>query len=67
MGLESDYWFPVFDPSLQRKHPEGTSKNSDICDFLKVSDIGKIIVLNGEIYILNDTTQFREDLMEIYI
>ena len=48
-------------------HPAETSKNSDICDFLKVSDIGKSIVLNGETYILNDTTQFREDLMEIYI
>ena len=48
-------------------HPAETSKNSDICDFLKVSYIGKSIVLNGEIYILNDTTQFREDLMEIYI
>ena len=48
-------------------HPAEISKNSDICDFLEVSDIGKSIVLNGEIYFLNDTTQFREDLMEIYI
>ena len=48
-------------------HPAETSKNSDICDFSKNSDIGKSIVLNGETYILNDTTQFREDLMEIYI
>ena len=49
------------------KHPEGTSKNSDNCDFLKVSDIVKSIVVNGEKYILNDTAQFREDPMEIYI
>ena len=48
-------------------HPEGTSKNSDNCDFLKVSDIVKSIVVNGEKYILNDTAQFREDPMEIYI
>ena len=26
--------------SLVLMHPEETSKNSDICDFLKVSDIG---------------------------
>ena len=32
------------------KHPAETSKNSNICDFLKVSDIGKSIVLNEEIY-----------------
>ena len=43
-----------------------TSINSDICDFSKNSDIGKSIVLNGETHILNDTTQFREDLKEIY-
>ena len=48
-------------------HPEGTSKNSDNCDFLKVSDIVKSIVVNGEKYFLNDTAQFREDPMEIYI
>ena len=52
--------YPIF-------HPEGTSKNSDNCDFLKVSDIVKSIVVNGEKYILNDTAQFREDPMEIYI
>ena len=46
-------------------HPEGTSKNSDNCDFLKVSDIVKSIVVNGEKYFLNDTAQFREDPMEI--
>ena len=48
-------------------HPEETSKNSDNCDFLKVSDIGKSMIVNEEKYILNDTAQFREDLMEIYI
>ena len=48
-------------------HPAETSKNSDICDFSKNSDIGKSIVLNGETYILNDTTQFGGDLKEIYI
>ena len=25
------------------EHPEETSKNSDICDFLKVSDIGIVL------------------------
>ena len=29
-------------------HPEETSKNSDNCDLLKVPDIGKSIVVNGE-------------------
>ena len=49
-------------------HPAETLKNSDICDFLKVSDIGKSIVLNGETYILNDTTQFqRRSHGNIYI
>ena len=48
-------------------HPEETSKNSDNCNFLKVSDIGKSIVVNGETYILNDTAQFSEDMREIYI
>ena len=48
-------------------HPAETSKNSDICDFLKVSDIEKSIVLNGETYILKDTAQFSEDMREIYI
>ena len=48
-------------------HPEGTSKNSDNCDFLKVSDIVKSIVVNGEKYFLNDTAMFREDPMEICI
>ena len=48
-------------------HPEETSKNSDNCDFLKNSDIGKSIVLNGETYILNDTAQLSEDMREIYI
>ena len=53
-------------PPLLR-HPAETSKNSDICDFLKVSDIGKSIVLNGETYILNDKAQFCEHILEIYI
>ena len=48
-------------------HPEETSKNSDNCDFLKVSDIGKSIVVNGETYILNDTAQFSEDMSKIYM
>ena len=52
------------------RHPEGTSNGSDICDFSKNSHY------NGCLWdinffplkiILNDTTQFREDLMEIYI
>ena len=33
-------------------HPEETSKNSDNCDLLKVPDIGKSIVVNGEKKIL---------------
>ena len=28
--------------NVVRLHPAETSKNSDICDFLKVSDIGKV-------------------------
>ena len=48
-------------------HPEETSKNSDNCDFLKVSDVGTRIVVNGETYILNDTAQLSEDMREIYI
>ena len=48
-------------------HPEETSKNSDNSDFLKVSDIGKSIVVNAETYILNDTAQFSEDMREIYM
>ena len=65
MKYVHDSWYQIF--IMKLLHPAETSKNSDICDFLKVSDIGKSIVLSGEIYILNDTTQFREDLMEIYI
>ena len=34
--------------SAMPKHPEETSKNSDNCDLLKVPDIGKSIVDNGE-------------------
>ena len=57
----------ISSPENDLYHPAETSKNSDICDFSKNSDIGKSIVLSGETYILNDTTQFREDLKEIYI
>ena len=52
---------------LTISHPTETSKNSDNCDFLKVSDIGKRIVFKGETYILNDIAQFSEDMREIYI
>ena len=38
--------------SLVHNHPEETSKNSDNCDLLKVPDIGKSIVVNGEKTIL---------------
>ena len=54
-------------PNTSLRHPAETSKNSDIYDFLKVSDIGKSILLNGETYILNDTAQFSEHMREIYI
>ena len=47
----------ILDGNLNQKsqkmatmHPEGTSKNSDNYDFLKVSDIVKSIVVNGEKY-----------------
>ena len=36
------------DFKMSLRHPEGTSKNSDNCDFLKVSDIVKSIVVNAE-------------------
>ena len=48
-------------------HPAETSKNSDICDFLKVSDMGKKYCTQWRINNLNDTSQFSEDIMEIYI
>ena len=35
------------------QHPAETSNNSDICDFLKVSDIENSMVVNGKMYILN--------------
>ena len=54
-------------PDSDLNHPEETSKNSDNCDFLKISDIGKSIVLNGGTYILNYTAQFSEDMREIYM
>ena len=37
-------------------HPAETSNNSDICDFLKVSDIENCMVVNGKMYILNDSS-----------
>ena len=37
-------------------HPAETSNNSDICDFLKVSDIENCMVVNGKMYILNHSS-----------
>ena len=53
--------------ALMQRHPEETSKVSDICDFSKVSDIENSMVVNGKMYILNDTSQFSEHILEIYI
>ena len=56
-------------PTMSKKHPEETSNGSDICDFLKVSDFNELYEMSkiSPQNNLNDTTQFREDLMEIYI
>ena len=43
-------------------HPAGTSKDSDICDFSKVSDIENSMVVNGKIYILNHPSYFSKDI-----
>ena len=48
-------------------HPAGTSKDSDICDFSKVSDFENSMVVNGKIYILNHPSFFSKDIWEIYI
>ena len=37
-------------------HPAETSNNSDICDFLKVSDIENSMVANGKMYILKHSS-----------
>ena len=37
-------------------HPAETSNNSDICDFLKVSDIENCMVVNGKMFILNHSS-----------
>ena len=48
-------------------HPAGTSKDSDICDFSKVSDIENSMVVNGKIYIFKHPAYFSKDISEIYI
>ena len=48
-------------------HPAGTSKDSDICDFSKVSDIENSMVVNGKIYIFKHPAYFSKDIWEIYI
>ena len=53
--------------SMFLMHPTGTSKDSDICDFSKVSDIENSMVVNGKIYIFKYPTYFSKDVWEIYI
>ena len=48
-------------------HPAGTSKDSDICNFSKVSGIENGVVVGGKIYILNHPSYFSKDIWEIYI
>ena len=48
------------------RHSVETSNNSDICDFLKVSDIENSIVVNGKMFILNHSSYFSKDFLEIY-
>ena len=48
-------------------HHAGTSKDSDICDFSKVSDIENSMVVNGKIYIFRHPAYFSKDIWEIYI
>ena len=37
-------------------HPAETLNNSDICDFLKISDIENSMVVNGKMYILKHSS-----------
>ena len=48
-------------------HFESISKVSTLKEHQKIQFDVKSIVVNGEKYFLNDTAQFREDPMEIYI
>ena len=53
--------------SIVPLHPAGTSKDSDICDFSKVSDIENNIGVNGKIYIFKHPAYFSKDIWEISI
>ena len=48
-------------------HPAGTSKNSDICDLSKISDMKICIVGNGNIHIFKHPAYLSKDLLKIYI
>ena len=48
-------------------HPAGTSKDSDICDLSKVSDIEISMEGNGRIYIFKHPAYFSKHIWEIYI
>ena len=39
------------DENVMHEHPAETSNNSDICDFLKVSDRENCMVVNGKMYV----------------
>ena len=41
---------------LKTEQPAETSNNSDICGFLKVSDIENSMVVNGKMYILKHSS-----------
>ena len=53
--------------TLALMHPAGTSKDLDICDFSKVSDIENSMVVNGKMNILKHSSYFSKDSWEIYI
>ena len=57
----------IFTNCESAHHPAGTSKDSDICDFSKVSDIENSMVVNGKIDIFKHPTYFSKDIWEIYI
>ena len=59
--------FPQKRNSHSLNHPEGTSIVSDNLRFVKSFWYLISIVVNADFNILNDTAQFREEPMEIYI
>ena len=52
---------------MYHAHPAGTSKDSDICDFSKASDIEISMEGNGKIYICKHPAYFSKHIWEIYI